>query len=174
MKKSIILSLFVAIFVSSSVHAADLKFTPDGGGYFIYCNNNEFIRRMDLSDNSNPEPTYIMNNLNMTNGKYTLYFSHINHTELTKSQKPIDSSDIKKMNLSQEQLDEFSEVIEAGFDIETDVLFRAETNTKIRITSIGFEVQKPLDYYYTNRLIRYEDSWGCLSAVADYMQRPIY
>lgn len=174
MKKSIILSLFVVFLVSSSVNAADLKFTPDGGGYFIYCNNNEFIRRMDLSDSSNPEPTYIMNNLNMTNGKYTLYFSHINHTELTKSQKPIDSSDIKKMNLTQEQIDEFSEVIEAGFDIETDVLFRAETNTKIRITSIGFEVQQPLDYYYTNRLIRYEDSWGCLNAVADYMQRPIY
>ncbi len=174
MKKTVISALFITLLLSLPIQAADLKFAPDGGGYFIYCNNNEFIRRMDLSDNSNPEPTYIMNNLNMTNGKYTLYFSHVNHTELTKSQKPIDTADIKKMNLSPEQLDEFTEVIEPGFDIETDVLFRAETDTKIRITSIGFEVQQPLDYYYTNRLIRYEDSWGCLSAVADYMQRPIY
>ena len=61
--------------------AAELKFKPDGGGYFIYCNNNEYIRRSDLSDSSNPAPSYIMNNQNMTNGKYTIYFSHINHTE---------------------------------------------------------------------------------------------
>ena len=63
---------------AADTNAPDLKFTPDGGGYYIYCNNNEFIRRRDLSDTSNPNPEYLMNNLNMTNGKYTLYFSHIN------------------------------------------------------------------------------------------------
>lgn len=154
--------------------AAELKFKPDGGGYFIYCNNNEYIRRSDLSDSSNPAPSYIMNNQNMTNGKYTLYFSHINHTEETKTPKPDDSADRDRLGLSDEEIRGLSEVTDCGFDIEADVCFIAKTDTKLRFTAIGFEVQQPLDYYYTNRHIRYEDSWGCIGAVADYMGRPIF
>lgn len=159
---------------AADTNAPDLKFTPDGGGYYIYCNNNEFIRRRDLSDTSNPNPEYLMNNLNMTNGKYTLYFSHINHTELTKQENEADTADIKWNEFSEEETGNRWEVKECGFDIETDVEFRAKTDTKIRFTALGFEVQPTFNYYYTNTLIRYENPWGCLLAVSDYMQRPIY
>ncbi len=157
-----------------AAHAADLRFEPDGGGYFIYCNNNEFIRRSDLSDTSNPNPAYLMNNQNMTNGKYTLYFSHVNHTELPSAERPEDTADMKIDSFTPEQLEQYYMDDECGFDIETDVEFKAKTDTKIRFTAIGFEVQQPRNYYYTNQFIRYEDPWACLGAVADYMQRPIF
>lgn len=157
-----------------AAEAPELRFAPDGGGYYIYCNNNEFIRRSDLSDKSNPNPQYLMNNINMVNGRYTLYFSHINHTELPVLETNEDSADMDWSAVSEEDLQKRYDVTECGFDIETDVEFKAKTDTKIRFTSIGFEVQQPLDYYYTNTLIRYENPWGCLSAVSDYMQRPIY
>ena len=34
----------------------ELRFVPEGGGRFIYCNNNEFIRRDHLADSNNPNP----------------------------------------------------------------------------------------------------------------------
>lgn len=176
-KKLFVVSLAFVLFgaFGVSVTAADLKFKPDGGGYFIYCNNNEFIRRMDLADTSNPEPSYIMNNTNMTNGKYTIYFSHVNHTELPSGEsRPEDTADMNINSFTAEDLEKYYTDDECGFDIECDVEFKAKTDTKIRITALGFEVQQPLNYYYTNQFIRYEDPWACLGAVADYMQRPIF
>ncbi len=163
-----------AVSAACFAETPELKFVPDGGGYYIYCNNNEFIRRSDLSDTSNPSPQYLMNNINMVNGRYTLYFSHMNHTELPVLETDADSADMDWSAVSEEELKKRYDVTECGFDIETDVEFKAKTDTKIRFTSIGFEVQQPLNYYYTNTLIRYENPWGCLSAVSDYMQRPIY
>ena len=57
---------------AADTNAPDLKFTPDGGGYYIYCNNNEFIRRRDLSDTSNPNPEYLMNKRKI----HTLFFTY--------------------------------------------------------------------------------------------------
>lgn len=171
MKKIAGIFMIIAALVSAA-NAADLKFVPDGGGKFIYCNNNEFIRREHLADRSNPNPEYIMTCPDMGEGKYTLYFSHINHTELKNFTEYKDSSDVPE-NLSEEEKEEYSKIYEKGFAIETDVRFFALEDLTLKVTAVGFEVQPKHNYYYTNRLINYEDSWGCLNAVADYFQKPI-
>lgn len=171
MKKYIVFLIIFSALLSGA-YAADLKFEPDGGGKFIYCNNNEFIRREHLADNSNPKPEYIMTCPDMKEGKYTLYFSHINHTELKNFTEYKDSSDVPE-NLSAEEKERYSKVYEKGFAIETDVRFKALEDITFKVTALGFEVQPKHNYYYTNRLINYEDSWGCLNAVSDYFQKPI-
>lgn len=169
--KKLFISFFLIFTLFSPVLAADLKFTPDGGGKFIYCNNNEFITRNHLADYGF-NPTYIMSNPDMEKGKYTLYFSHINRTEL-KNLPPWDTLDAPE-ELSSEQEEYYQDIKYPGFAIEVDVCFKAKTDTTVTLTSLGYEVQQPRNYYYTNRLINYEDSWGCLNAVSDYFKMPIY
>lgn len=149
-------ALFMAAAVNISAYAkaepADLKFSPKGGGTFIYCNNHESVLRSMLSDTSNPEAEYLMTNQNMKKGKYSLYASHLNHTELR---------------------GEDGGISEAGFDIEVDVRFLAEEDTVITFSSAAFETPE-LDIFYEEGMLRKtEGDWGCIQAVADYMQRPI-
>lgn len=131
---------------------SDLKFSPQGSGTFIYCNNNESIPRNRLSDISNPDAEYLMTNQNMKSGKYSLYASHLNHTEL----KTADG-----------------QISEAGFDIEVDVRFLAEEDTVIKLSSAAFETPELNIFYENGMLKKTEGDWGCIQAVADYMQRPI-
>lgn len=173
--KKFIFNLFIILFtLCISALAADLKFSPDGGGKFIYCNNNEFIRRDHLADANNPKPEYIMTNEDMGEGKYTLYFSHINHTELMEHPSPYaDTGEIPK-DLPEEERKKLEEIKEPGFAIEVDVRFKAKEDAVIKFTALGFEAQGMRDYYLTNRLVHYEDPWGCFGAVADYFKTPIY
>lgn len=165
------LIIFCIGLVSLGVYAADLKFTPDGGGKYIYCNNQEFITREQLADYG-LKPSYIMTGTELEKGKYTLYFSHINRTEL-KHSTPYDPLDAPQ-DMTEEEKSYYSDIKYPGFAIEVDACFKAREDTEIKITALGFEVQKPRNYYYTNRLINYEDSWGCLNAVCDYFKTPIY
>lgn len=155
--------------LNGKTEAAKLEFTEHGGGKFIYCNNSETVRRHHLADVSNPNPTYIMSNKNMTADKYTLYFSHLNRTEKRK----LELED-RETNPEKEIEDSENPVLEVGFDIEMDVKFTANKNTKIKFTALGFEAQQPKNYYYMSRLINYEDSWGCMTALASYFKMPIY
>ncbi len=156
---------------AAEVGGANLKFTPDGGGKYIYCNNQEFITRAQLADYGF-EPTYLMSADGIEKGKYTLYFSHINRTEL-KNIPPYDTLD-EPQDITDEEKSYYSDIKYPGFAIEVDVCLEARSDTAVKITSVGFEVQQPRNYYYTNRLINYEDSWGCLNAVTDYLKTPIY
>ncbi len=166
----ILLSIFL---LCTAANAADLKFTPDGGGKFIYCNNNEFIRRSDLADISNPNPEYIMENKGLKSGKYTLYFSHINHTEVTDFLNRYPDSAEAPESLTAEELKDLNKIKETGFDIEVDVRFCAKGDTVIKFTALGFEAQSPKNYYLKNRLVNYEDRWSSLSCLADYFKAPI-
>lgn len=158
MKKllSAITALLMAAAFSVCAYAktepVDLKFSPKGDGTFIYCNNNESIRRERLSDISNPDAEYLMTNQNMKPGKYSLYASHLNHTELK---------------------NEDGTITEAGFDIEVDVRFLAEEDTVINLKSAAFETPELSIFYENGMLQKNEGDWGCIQAVADYMQRPI-
>ena len=106
MKKLIFTLILVFAFMCSGAYAApDLEFTPREGGKYIYCNNREFIYRGDVADVSNQNPRFIMSNENMGADKYTLFASHINHTEVK---------------------NHYGLIIGKGFDIELDVMFRAK------------------------------------------------
>ena len=60
MKKILaIIVLLCALGVSAS--AADMTFTPEGEGKWIYCNNPEAIRNQDLMNSDDNPPSYIMN-----------------------------------------------------------------------------------------------------------------
>lgn len=153
MKKllTIILLLFVLFPISALAQVPDLKFTASEGKY-IYCNNHEFIRPSELADTSNEKPKFIMNNIDMTADKYSIFVSHINHTELR---------------------DENNKIIAPGFDIEIDVLFLAKEDTVISFNAAGFEVPKNGQYWYKGKSYTYEDAWGCFNCWATYLQIPI-
>ena len=161
MKKliTLILALFCLSSAGMAAHAAGvasqkLVFTPDGGGKYIYCNNNEAIYRRDLSDTSNPDPSYIMNNENLTEGNYSFFASHVNHTELR---------------------DEKDNITEMGFDVELDVQFKANTTSRITIKAVGFDWQKPTMYQSTDGAKSPRQSpLDLIDAWSTYKQIPIY
>ncbi len=148
----LILSLLpVVSYAAVDIEAKPLVFEPDTSGKYIYCNNNEFIRRCDLADDSNEFPRYIMNNTLLPD-KYAMFVSHVNHTEVR---------------------DRNNAIVETGFDVELDVVFSAVEDTKILLTSIGFEVPEHSKYYYNGEPYKYEEAWGCMNAWADYLSIPI-
>ena len=160
MKKSIyifiVLSMLLSLipnvsFAAVDMNAKPLVFTQDPGGKYIYCNNHEFIRRKDLADTSNPHAKYLMNNT-LKPDKYAMFVSHVNHTEIR---------------------DEANNIIETGFDVELDVVFKAIEDTEIVITAIGFEVPAHSKYYYRGEEYKFEEAWGCMNAWADYLGMPI-
>lgn len=152
----IILTLLILLQSVTVCAAVDMEpkpliFTHDTSGKYIYCNNHEFIRRQDLTDTSNPNARYVMNNT-LEPDKYAMFISHVNHTELK------DSS---------------GAITEPGFDIELDVLFKALEDTEIEFTALGFEVPAHSKYYYEGGEFKFEEAWGCMNAWADYLGMPI-
>lgn len=146
-----ILAISAAFGITAYADAPDLIFTPTEGKY-IYCNNHEFIRRSELADTSNPSPKFIMNNEDMTADKYSIFVSHVNHTEVR---------------------DKNNKITESGFDIEIDVLFRAKEDTVVEFTAAGFEVPRNGQYWYKGESYTYEDAWGCFNCWATYLKMPI-
>ena len=143
--------IFMNIVISAGA-ASDLKFTPREGGKYIYSNNREFIFRTDLADNSNMNPRYIMSNEDMGADKYTLFASHVNHTEIK---------------------DSYGIMSGKGFDVELDVVFCAKEDTDITITAMGFEVPENVKYYINAEEYTMEKDWGCFTAWASYLGREI-
>lgn len=152
MKKifGIIFMLFIigASAVCFASEAPELVFTPQEGGKYIYSNNREFIFRSDLADNSNREPRYIMSNEDLKPDKYTLFASHVNHTE---------------------ERGYWGELMGRGFDIELDVIFKAKENTVITVSALGFEVPDNVRFYIDGEEYTDERDWGCFSAWASYL-----
>ncbi len=128
-------------------------FEPDTSGKFIYCNNREFIFRSDLADTSNRNARFIMNNEDLEPGKYAMFLSHVNRTEVKNEGGWL--------------------ILEPGFDVELDVLFRAEEDTVIRLTAVGFEVPENSQYYINGETYSSESEWGCFAAWASYLQKTI-
>ena len=139
--------IFSIITVSAEVQPVDLVFNKDAGGKYIYCNNPEFISRENLADFSVKSPHFLMNNENLTPDNYTLFAAHVNHTD---------------------KCDDW-QILEPGFDIELDVLFRAKEDTVLRIKRIGFEVPENVKYYQNGEAYTKEEEWGCFKAWASYL-----
>jgi len=145
---SIIFILILSTICVYAVSPSDMTFKADENGKYIYCNNREFILRDDLADVSNPNAKYIMNNESLKADNYTLFVSHVNHTELR---------------------DANNNIIEPGFDIEVDVMFKAKSKTTIRIDKLGFEVPRNIKYYLNGRTYTDENEWGCFEAWSNYL-----
>ena len=104
----------------SEVHAR-------GGGKYIYCNNEEGIFLSTLADSTTDEPSYIMNNYDLTPDKYIIYLSHFNYTHTS---------------------DNSYNALERGFDVELDVEIYATEDTEIVINRTAFEF--PANIYTEN------------------------
>lgn len=154
--KSIFLisSLLLGIMTAAAhaVEPCEIKFTQEQGGKYIYCNNHETIRKTDVIDNSNQYAKYIMNNEGLTPDKYNMFLSFLNRTD----------SSVGSWTAA-----------ERGFDIELDVMFKAQSNTSITIHRLGFEVPEHHNIFLNGNEYATEDEWGCFTCWATYMQTPI-
>ncbi len=147
--------LFLLLFPVTvfALESPDIVFTKNTDGKYIYCNNAEFINRDDLADTSNPNPKYLMTNKDLTADKYAMFISHVNHTE-------IDNGTLWN-------------IVEPGFDIQLDVLFKAAEDTTIVINSLGFEVPENQTYWQNGKQYSSEEPWGCFNAWSSYLNMPI-
>lgn len=137
---------------SYAVEPADISFEQNPNGKYIYCNNHERIRSTDLADRSNEYAKFIMNNEGLTADNYALFCSFMNQTDLDKNDKPTGKK---------------------GFDIEVDVLFKAQEDTAVTISRLGFEVPQHRSIFLEANQYYTEDEWGCFSCWATYLGYPI-
>lgn len=131
--------------VGISASAADITFTPEGGGKWIYCNNPERIRNRDLMNSDENPPSYIMNNENLGPDLYDFLICHINAT---------DTNDGYGM----------------GYNIELDIELTAVEDSEITINKAFFET--PLDeaYIYSDGTWAKEmNKAGCLHGLASFL-----
>lgn len=157
LKKGIWIGIFLFL-ISTVVWAAevtpsDLRFTPSGGGKFIYCNNEEGISLYNLADSSGLTPSYIMNNENLTPDKYVLYITHFNYTHQNNAQY---------------------QAVSPGFAIELDVEMKASEDTVLQINRTGFETPLCIKKNDWGNLMFTNAEWGSLNACADFMNDTIY
>lgn len=137
---------------ASAAEPSDLVFTQKQGGKYIYCNNHELIRNTDLADRTVQYPRYLMNNEGLTADKYAMFISFVNRTD-TDTDGGL--------------------ATERGFDIETDVMFKAVEDTEITITALGFEVPEHRSFILDGTQYTEEDEWGCFYCWASYLDMPI-
>lgn len=139
--------------IDGLIEAEELKFTPVGGGKFIYCNNTEGIGRDTLAGDPNPNPRYTMNNENLTPDRYYLYLSHINYTY---------------------GFDEYYNPSGLGFDVELDVEIKAKEDSRLVIYNAACETPKVRRYENENGEIKFETTnWGGLNACATMLKSDI-
>jgi len=81
-----------------------------------------------------------------------MFISHYNHTEI---------------------MQDTYTMLEPGFDIELDVLFKAKEDTVIKFTSIGFEVPQKEEYWLDGTKYTVDSPIGCMNAWASYIRMPI-
>lgn len=146
-----LLSLAFAV-TAYAYNTPDLNFEKKQGRY-IYSNNPENITRTDLADSSNVNAKFLMNNEGLTADSYSLFVSHYNHTELL-------ASDSITMT-------------EPGFDIEVDVLFKANEDSEFVINNLGFEVPSKETYWLDGKKYTEDSPIGCMNAWASYLGLPI-
>ena len=148
-----LLTLAALLLLCTPVLAAqDLRFSPVGGGKFIYCNNEEDIFQDVLLNGA--KPAYIMNNENLGPDRYYLYLSHFNFTGFAHGSP--------------------NNTIGFGYDVELDVEMTAVEDSVIRIDNAAFETPRNYAYLKNGQVTRYEDEWGCFLTCTDMLGVPLY
>ncbi|MCC8160824.1 MAG: S-layer homology domain-containing protein [Oscillospiraceae bacterium] len=143
--KKILAAMAVLFTMTVSVSAADITFTPEGGGKWIFCNNPEAIHNDDLMNSDEYEPAYIMNNENLEPDLYDFLICHINST---------DTDDGYGM----------------GFNIELDVELTAVKDCEITINKAFFDTPTDEAFIYGDGTWAKEtNKFSCLHGLASYM-----
>lgn len=146
MKK--ILAVFLAVCAISAgitVSAADITFTPEGGGKWIYCNNPEGIRNQDLMNDDENPAAYIMNNENLEPDLYDFLICHINTTNT-------------------------NDGYNCGFNIELDIELTATEDSEITINKAFFETSEDSAFIYSDGTWAKEmNKVGCLNGLASFL-----
>lgn len=144
MKK--LLSVIIALCaLSMSASAADIVFTPEGGGKWIYCNNPEGLRNQDLMNSGDNPASYIMNNENLEPDLYDFLMCHINCTDT-------------------------NEGYDKGYDIEIDAEITAAEDSVITINKAFFETTDDEAFIYSDGTWAKEmNKVGCLRGLASFL-----
>lgn len=144
MKKTlVILAALCTIGISAS--AADMTFTSEGGGKWIYCNNPEGIRNQDLMNSDENPASYIMNNENLEPDLYDFLICHINGTDTDGGYG-------------------------MGYNIELDIELTAVEDSEITINKAFFETTNDEAFIYSDGTWAKEmNKVGCLRGLASYL-----
>lgn len=144
MKKILaILTILCAVGISAS--AADITFTPEGGGKWIYCNNPEGIRNQDLMNSDDKPAAYIMNNENLEPDLYDFLICHINST---------DTNDGYGL----------------GYNIELDIELTAVEDSEITINKAFFDTPTDEAFIFSDGTWAKEtNKFSCLHGLASYL-----
>lgn len=144
-KRISIILISALIIFGTSAFAADLKFEPEGGGKWIYCNNPERIANKDLMNSPDCEPSYIMNNAHLTPDIYDFLICSTNCTAT-------------------------NDGYNAGYDIELDIEMTASADSVITVNKVFFETPKSESYIYGDGTwAKVMHRAGCLNALASYL-----
>ena len=146
MKNKIILAVTVlCMLLGTTALAADITFTPEGGGKWIFCNNPEDIRNENLMNHPDYEPAYLMNNEHLTPDKYDFLICHINCTET-------------------------DDGYGAGFPVEVDAEITAEEDSVVVINKSFYETPKTVSFVYGDGTWAKEmHKVSCLNALTSYI-----
>lgn len=140
----ILISAIITVF-GVTAFAADIKFEPEGGGKWIYCNNPEGLANKDLMNHPDCEPSYIMNNAHLTPDVYDFLMCHINCTDT-------------------------DDGYGVGYDIELDVEMTASEDSVITVNKVFFETPQMRSYIYGDGTWAKEmHKVGCLNALASFL-----
>jgi hypothetical protein len=149
LKKSIV--FFAALLASMTMlfalgaSAADLKFTPEGGGKWIFCNNPEWLKNRDLMNSDDNPPAYIMNNENLEPDLYDFLICHLNNTST-------------------------NEGYGKGYDIELDVEITAKEDSEITINKAFFDTPDDEAFVYSDGTwAKVMNKASCLKGLTSYI-----
>lgn len=134
--------------VCTSAYAADITFTPEGGGKWIFCNNPEAIHNEDLMNSGEDESSYIMNNENLPPDTYDFLICHINHTDTNDGYGP-------------------------GYNIEVDMELTAQEDSVFTVNKAFFEVPQDEAFIFSDGTWAKEmHKVGCLNGLVSMIGIP--
>ncbi len=147
--KKIIAALAALSIMGIGAYAADINFTPDGGGKWIFSNNPEAIKNKNLMNDDVYEPSYIMNNEALEPDLYDFLLCHINSTDT-------------------------SDGYHAGFNIEVDMELTALKDSVITINKAFFEVPEEEAFIFSDGTW-YKESHkvSCLNSLCSWIGVPM-
>lgn len=147
--KKIIAIIAALCALGIGAYAADINFTPEGGGKWIFCNNPEGLGNQHLMNSDDYDSVYIMNNENLEPDLYDFLICHINFTDT-------DSG--------------YGE----GYNIELDVEMTAVEDSVITVNKAFFETATDEAFIYSDGTwAKAMNKVGCLHGLSSMLEIPL-